>query len=80
MNSKRLSIWAAGLVVPHDAKALSEAIAQVLGEAEVHARLAAGCAKVTLQLGWGEPVRDMEALYAKVAARQAEKQDSRRLV
>ena len=70
---------AAGLVVPHDAKALSEAIAQILGEAEVNMRFAAGCAKVTLQLGWGEPVRDMEALYARVAARQAEKSDSQRM-
>jgi glycosyltransferase involved in cell wall biosynthesis len=70
---------AAGLVVPRDAKALSEAIAQVLGKAEVHARLAAGCAKVTLQLGWGEPVRGMEALYARVAARQAGKPDSQRM-
>ncbi len=61
----------AGLVVPHDAAALSQALARVLGEAEVHARLAAGCANVTLRLGWDEPVHEMETLYAALRPRQA---------
>jgi glycosyltransferase involved in cell wall biosynthesis len=58
----------AGLVVPHDPAALSEALLRVLGDAEVRARLAAGCAKVTSRLGWDEPVRDMEKLYAELAS------------
>jgi glycosyltransferase involved in cell wall biosynthesis len=57
----------AGLVVRHDAAALSQALMRVLGEAELQARLAAGCAKVTARLGWEEPIREMEALYAKLA-------------
>jgi glycosyltransferase involved in cell wall biosynthesis len=58
----------AGLVVRHDSAALSEALARVLGEAEVRARLAGGCAKVTSRLGWDEPVREMETLYARLAS------------
>lgn len=57
----------AGLVVRHDADALSGALSRMLGETELRARLAAGCAKVKLQLGWDEPIREMEALYAKLA-------------
>ncbi|MGC1416858.1 MAG: glycosyltransferase [Candidatus Acidiferrum sp.] len=53
----------AGLVVAHDAKALSIAIKSVIGDAELRARLAAGCVVVTERLGWGAPVREMEALY-----------------
>src|SRR6202165_1471570 len=67
----------AGLVVPHDAAALSQALARVLGEAEVHARLAAGSSKVTLHLGRGEPVHEMETLYAAVAPRQATRAEPR---
>jgi glycosyltransferase involved in cell wall biosynthesis len=57
----------AGLVVRHDAAALSEALLRVLDEGQLRARLAAGCAKVTSQLGWDEPIREMEALYARLA-------------
>jgi glycosyltransferase involved in cell wall biosynthesis len=63
----------AGLVVTHDAHALSEALARVLFEAELRARLAAGCATVASRLGWEEPVRDMETLYAGLASKQAAK-------
>jgi glycosyltransferase involved in cell wall biosynthesis len=57
----------AGLVVRHDADALSGALSRMLGQTELRARLAAGCAKVKSQLGWDEPIREMEALYAKLA-------------
>jgi len=57
----------AGVVVPHDSDALSEAILRVLDEMELRARLASGCAKVTSRLGWDEPIREMESLYAKLA-------------
>jgi glycosyltransferase involved in cell wall biosynthesis len=57
----------AGLVVPHDSRALSEALSRILGETELRARLATGCATVTARLGWDEPIREMEALYAKLA-------------
>jgi len=57
----------AGLVVRHDSAGLSEALLRVLGDAELRGRLAAGCAKVTSRLGWDEPIREMESLYAKLA-------------
>ena len=61
----------AGLVVPHDAEALARAIKAVTGDPELHARLAAGCSVVTARLGWEEPVREMEALYNKLAIKTA---------
>jgi glycosyltransferase involved in cell wall biosynthesis len=57
----------AGLVVRHDTAALSRALERILSETELRARLSAGCAAVTSRLGWDEPVRDMEALYATLA-------------
>jgi glycosyltransferase involved in cell wall biosynthesis len=60
----------AGLVARHDATALSSAMERILREPELRLRLAAGCARVTSRLGWEEPVRKMEALYATLAARQ----------
>jgi glycosyltransferase involved in cell wall biosynthesis len=61
----------AGLVVPHDAGALAHAIRTVISDKELHARLAAGCSEVTARLGWEEPVREMEALYNKLAIKAA---------
>jgi glycosyltransferase involved in cell wall biosynthesis len=60
----------AGLVVRHDTTALSSAIERVLREPELRSRLAAGCARVTSRLGWDEPVREMEALYARLVPRE----------
>jgi len=57
----------AGLVVRHDTAALSRALERILIETELRARLSSGCAVVTSRLGWDEPVRDMEALYATLA-------------
>jgi len=57
----------AGVVVPHDAGALARAISAVIGDAELRARLAAGCSVVTSRLGWDEPVSELEALYNKLA-------------
>jgi glycosyltransferase involved in cell wall biosynthesis len=58
----------AGLVVAHNASALSGALARLLGEPGLRDRLARGCAEVAEHLGWDEPVRQMEALYAQVGA------------
>jgi glycosyltransferase involved in cell wall biosynthesis len=66
----------AGLVVPHEKAALSDALLRVLGSAEEHARLAAGCAKVTKRLGWEEPVLDMESLYTSLATKQPTRAES----
>jgi glycosyltransferase involved in cell wall biosynthesis len=56
----------AGLVVRHDTKALSDALIRMLSDSELHGHLKAGCARVTLGLGWESPIRDMEDLYARV--------------
>jgi glycosyltransferase involved in cell wall biosynthesis len=63
----------AGLVVPHEADALSEALSRVLGDSKLRGHLAAGCARVTLRLGWEEPVREMESLYATLVSQQGMK-------
>ena len=69
----------AGLVVRYDTAALSSALARVLSETELRARLVAGCAAVTSRLGWEEPVRDMEALYAGLASQRAAGAESERM-
>jgi glycosyltransferase involved in cell wall biosynthesis len=66
----------AGLSVRHDRAALSEALERVLGDANLHAKLAAGCSKVTLRLGWEEPLKDMDALYTTLASGPANKAES----
>src|SRR5258707_15868936 len=69
----------AGLVVRHDAGALLEGLERILSDSELRARLAAGCATVTSRLGWEEPVREMEALYATLASQQAPRAESKRV-
>lgn len=56
----------AGMVVPHDAEAIAGALAELLGNEPLRRRLAAGCAAVLPQLGWEEPVGQMEGLYAEL--------------
>jgi glycosyltransferase involved in cell wall biosynthesis len=57
----------AGLAVTHEVAAVSQALTRVLGDRELHARLVAGCRVVACQLGWEEPIRQMEELYGKLA-------------
>jgi glycosyltransferase involved in cell wall biosynthesis len=61
----------AGLVVRHDEGALARAIDAVVSNAELRARLAAGCSAVIARMGWEEPVREMEALYNRLAMNRA---------
>ena len=56
----------AGLVVPHEANALAQAIRRVIDDAAIRAKLIAGCGEVTSRLGWEQPVREMEILYNKL--------------
>jgi glycosyltransferase involved in cell wall biosynthesis len=69
----------AGLVVRHDATALSRTLERVLLDTELRARLTAGCEAVTSRLGWDEPVREMETLYSALASRQVMKAESERM-
>ena len=68
----------AGLVVPHEVGAIAEALARILDDAKLRGHLAAGCAKVTLRLGWDNPVREMEELYASCVSRRVGEAGSQR--
>lgn len=69
----------AGLVVRHDAEALSEALLRVLRDSELRGHLKTGCAKVTKSLGWESPVREMEELYDECVSRRAGPGETKRL-
>jgi glycosyltransferase involved in cell wall biosynthesis len=56
----------AGTVVAHDVTSLANALEHLLSDPELYARLSAGCAEVAARLGWEEPVREMEHLYANL--------------
>jgi D-inositol-3-phosphate glycosyltransferase len=56
----------AGLVVAHDAAAISQAIERVLVEPGLHAQLAGGTREAASRLGWEEPAVAMEALYGQL--------------
>jgi glycosyltransferase involved in cell wall biosynthesis len=60
----------AGLVTPHDATAIARALARVLWEPGMHARLSAGCRTVVARLGWREPAQEMENLYGQLVNRE----------
>jgi len=60
----------AGLVVPHECDALAGALEQLLGDAQLRERLKAGCARVTRELGWEEPLDQTENLYASLASQK----------
>jgi glycosyltransferase involved in cell wall biosynthesis len=57
----------AGLVVPHEESALSLAIQTVLQNANVREKMLASGAALAARLGWEDPSREMEQLYARVA-------------
>ena len=65
----------AGLVVPHDATAIAHALARLLFEPGLHARLTAGCRTVAARLDWDGPAQEMENLYQQLmdGERQTEK-------
>jgi glycosyltransferase involved in cell wall biosynthesis len=57
----------AGLVVPHDESALALAIQRVLQSAALREKMLAAGSALAARLGWEEPSREMEQLYARVA-------------
>lgn len=59
----------AGLVVAHDAAALSGALARILGEPGLRAKLAEACPSVAGRLRWEEPVLEMESLYTNLVTK-----------
>jgi len=57
----------AGLVVPHQEKALGQALERLLEDAGLYGELHKGCAKALTTLGWDEPVQKMEIIYSRLA-------------
>src|SRR5256886_9535714 len=53
------------MVARHEAHHVAEVLSRVLTDEELRRHLEAGCAKVKRNLGWGEPVHQMERLYAR---------------
>lgn len=60
----------AGMVVKHDVRELAGALARILIEHKLRGHLQSGCAKVTLNLGWGIPVQKTEQLYLDCVSRR----------
>jgi glycosyltransferase involved in cell wall biosynthesis len=59
----------AGLVVKHDASALTNGIQELLHDETLYARLQAGCATVRNALLWNQPIEQMVNIYAAIAGR-----------
>jgi glycosyltransferase involved in cell wall biosynthesis len=66
----------AGVVVQHDAQALAGAVRRVISDGGFRARLKEGCRRISAQLGWDEPVREMETLYNRLAIKRAASAES----
>jgi glycosyltransferase involved in cell wall biosynthesis len=58
----------AGIVVAHNAGAISQVLRSLLTDPDLMARLSAGCQEASARLGWGEPTTQMESLYRTLAS------------
>ncbi len=58
----------AGLVVPHDAGELANAVARLLTDAQLRERFKNGGQVVAAELGWDAPVSQLEELYGRLIA------------
>jgi len=59
----------AGIVVRHNEVELRAALARLLDDAELRARLRDGCASALTKLGWEEPLEQMVEIYSELARR-----------
>ncbi|HJZ63145.1 MAG TPA: glycosyltransferase [Candidatus Acidoferrum sp.] len=57
----------AGRIVPHEEGALVKALQELLGNEGLRTRMGTAGAAAASKIGWGEPVREAEALYRKLA-------------
>ena len=60
----------AGLAVKHDVRELTEALSLILTDTKLRRHFQSGCVKVTKELGWEGPVREMESLYVECVSRK----------
>jgi glycosyltransferase involved in cell wall biosynthesis len=58
----------AGLVIPVERAALTEALRKLLSDAALYARFQEGCARAAAQLSWDSLTEKMERYYAQVLA------------
>ncbi len=58
----------AGLVIPPEKQALTDALRKMLGDKILYARFKEGCGRVASQLSWERLTEKMEGYYAKVLA------------
>lgn len=58
-----------GIVVKHDVRELSEALASLLTDQEQYDRFVARCPEVAAELSWDRPVRQMQDLYGSLTAK-----------
>jgi glycosyltransferase involved in cell wall biosynthesis len=56
----------AGIVVRHESSEIARAIEAILSDGALRGRLAEGGQSATNRLGWDEPVKQMEQLYAEL--------------
>lgn len=63
----------AGMVVRHDAAAIENALAALLPQPDLKERFLAGCAQVTRELAWDEPVAQLESLYQGCVAEASQR-------
>jgi glycosyltransferase involved in cell wall biosynthesis len=61
----------AGMVVPHGAEPMQEALTLFFADPELSRRLRAGCLEVAPRLSWEQPLSQMAALYEQVVAEAA---------
>jgi glycosyltransferase involved in cell wall biosynthesis len=59
----------AGLVVPHDTRAIGQALAELLGNPALRRRCQEGCAEMAKNLSWEEPLDQNEQLYERCMVR-----------
>ena len=57
----------AGLIVRHDEREVSEAILRILEDGELRKKLKNGGTVAVANLGWEEPIQQMEEIYCKLA-------------
>jgi glycosyltransferase involved in cell wall biosynthesis len=62
----------AGLVIPYGAKPLEAALRRMLEDKDTRERFRSRCAEVAQGLSWGEPLSQMESLYAQLAGEVAD--------
>ena len=57
----------AGISVPHSVSSFAQKMAILFNNPTLHAQLKNGCASAVQRLDWGQPTREMDSLYRKLA-------------